>query len=148
MATKRKKAAPARRRTPAALTLAVYDAIVSAVGQGSYATTAARATGIREATWEQWMRDARADEAAGIDSEVLRLRNAVDKADAQAENVDLGDVDDPKWRLERTRPQRYGQRITIDATRAAVSHLLDIIRDGVSDGAYDEVIAALGREGL
>lgn len=145
---KAKPDTPARRRTVGLLTPAIHEAIVKAVSLGSYATTAARAAGIREATFSHWMREARADETAGDASDYLDLMRAIDKADAQAENVDLGDVDDPKWRLERTRPERYGQRITIDATKAAVSHLLDILRDGVSDGAYDEVIAALGREGM
>ena len=152
MATKRKtkgKAAKpnpdarARRRTTGILTPAIHDAIVKSVGEGSYATTAAREAGVRESTFSHWIREARADESAGVDSGYLDLMLAIDKADARAENVDLADVDDPKWRLERTRPEKYGQRITIDVRKAAISHVLDRLRGSLADEAFDDVINVL-----
>lgn len=153
MATKRKTkgkapGSPARIRTPKLLTPDTHNAIVNAVAAGAYPLTAARAAGIREGTFERWRRDARADEAAGDDSAVCRLMADIDRADAQAENGQVADVEKPEWLLERMRPEKFGQRITIDAKKSAASNLLDLLRDELSDGAFDEVIAVLERSGL
>jgi len=144
MATKRKnKGARARKWSPRLLTPEVHQAIVDAVAEGSYATTAARAAGIRQGTYEKWMRDARSDEAADKTSAVRELRDAIDMADASAEHRDVTRVDKPEWRLERMRPEKFGKSITIELRQDAATRLLDIVRDEMSDSAFDELIAAI-----
>ena len=148
---------------PLTLTPETHDRIVEIVRRGNYISTAGAAAGIREDTLRRWLLRGNQEEEGAC----KRLVDAIHQASAESEIKDLGHVSkgiediknkdgriikygDPKWaawKLERTRPEKYGQKITINAKNAAADYMLDMLREGMSSEGFEEVIKILEEAG-
>ena len=100
------------------LTAEVQDTIVRAIEVGNYASVAAGAAGIGERTYWRWMEQGERDAEAGKDSIYQRFRQAVKKAEDEAEVAAVAYVRRAmpgNWQaamtyLERKHPAKWGRR--------------------------------------
>jgi len=130
------------------LTPDVHTLVVQLLGAGNYIETAAAAAGVSSSTMRDWLRrGARA--RSGIYRE---LHEAVNKATAEAEAKDViriskaassGEWRAAAWKLERRYPERFGQKLTVEAKGEAASQILALLKSEVSASAYAEIVAAL-----
>lgn len=118
---------------PTKLNDTTHEAIVTAVRGGNYVETAATAAGISVSTFYRWMETGEADHEADVTSPFRELWEAVEKAKAESEKVDLDRIakaaDDGSWqaaawRLERRFPTKWGRN-----DRVSVEHSGQIRQD-------------------
>ena len=130
------------------LTPETHALIVRLIGAGNYLETAAASAGVSSSTMREWLRRG-AREEDGIYAE---LADAVSKATGEAEAKDViqiskaaadGEWRAAAWKLERRYPERFGQKLTVEAKGEAASQVLDLLRSTVSAEAYAEIVAAL-----
>ena len=130
------------------LTPETHALIVRLIGAGNYLETAAAAAGVSTSTMREWLRrGAREDDGIYAD-----LADAVSKATAEAEAKDViqiskaaaeGEWRAAAWKLERRYPERYGQKLTVEAKGEAASQVLALLKSSVSSSAYAEIVKAL-----
>lgn len=110
---------------PSKLTPERQERIVLAVSAGSYPEVAARANGVDASTFYRWM--ARGDDPVERDPRYRVFREAVKEAEARAEVVAIGRIQQAAaggtwtasaWYLERKYPDRWGRK---DQIRQEVS---------------------------
>lgn len=103
---------------PTRLTPDVHAALVEALTTGCYRETAARAAGIGVSTLYRWLEQGEADIEHDKATPHRELREALEKAEADAEQTALKIIRAaaPKnwqaaaWMLERKNPDRWGRR--------------------------------------
>jgi transposase len=134
---------------PTKLNDQVQEAIVTAVRAGNYVETAASAAGISVQTFYNWMERGEADKDQDRDSPFVGFFEAVEKAKAESEKIDLdhiakaageGSWQAAAWRLERRFPDKWGKN-----DRMKIEHAGKIGRDVevLTDDQLDELEAKL-----
>jgi hypothetical protein len=118
------------------LTPFVYKAIIEAMSQGNWQSTAARSVGIKPQAVQRWVQIGRGDHPTIKASEpFISFSNEVENAQAKAEQslvTDLRGEDDWRakaWLLERGPSRdRWSQNVTISAQLAPATSILDALR--------------------
>ena len=134
---------------PTKLNEQTHEAIVTAVRNGNYVETAAQAAGISTRSFYHWMERGEADYEADLDSPFSQFFQAVQKAKAESEKIDLdliakaageGSWQAAAWRLERRFPDKWGKN-----DRMKIEHAGSIGRDVevLTDEQLDELEAKL-----
>lgn len=104
---------------PTKLTDEVQRAICRGIRMGNYIETAALLAGVSKQTFYTWVKKGHAEREAGRNGKYARFLDAVEKAQAEAEALDLaiitkaareGQWQAAAWRLERKFPDRWGRR--------------------------------------
>lgn len=105
------------------LTQEVQELIVSALRAGNYQETAARFAGISKPTFYRWME--RGESEAEEDQKYRDFRDAVEKAKAVGEVLDLKVINDAAqdgswqaaaWKLERKFPHKWGRMVRAEVS--------------------------------
>ena len=135
---------------PIELTDEVAAEIVRNVAAGSFLTIAAGRAGVNSDTVQQWLRRAKADELAGLDTLFVRFGVAISRAQAEAEAEAVavlqrgGDGKYKDWRaqgwwLERRHKERWSlpkeqanQGLTLQLSNEALAALVDALRVGAA----------------
>lgn len=134
---------------PTKLNEQTHETIVAAVRAGNYVETAAKAAGIDPATFYRWMERGEADIENDVASPFREFCEAVEKAKAESEKIDLdhiakaageGSWQAAAWRLERRFPDKWGKN-----DRMKIEHAGSIGRDVevLTDEQLDELEAKL-----
>jgi hypothetical protein len=118
------------------LTPFVYKAIIEAINQGNWQSTAARSVGIEPRTVSRWVQIGRGDHPTKKAVEpFISFANEIENALAKAEQSlvkDLRGEDDWRakaWLLERGPSRdRWSQNVTISAQLAPATSILDALR--------------------
>ena len=124
--------------------IAQLAAICTAIRAGNYAEVAARYAGISEATYYRWMQRGGEDSGAGKSTRYCEFREAIKKAEADAEVRAVSIIQDAmpdSWQaamtyLERKYPQRWGRGDRVEHSGPDVTQ------------AREKELAALSREEL
>lgn len=103
---------------PSKLTPKTHTALVTALTSGCYRETAAKVAGIGVSTLYRWLEQGEADIEHNRTTPYRELREAIEKAEADAEKklLDTIQAAAPKnwqaaaWMLERKNPDRWGRR--------------------------------------
>jgi|LakMenEpi03Aug12_release.lakeMendotaPanAssembly.Ray.scaffolds.fasta_scaffold931249_2 transposase len=134
---------------PTKLNEQTHEAIVTAVRAGNYVETAAQAAGISERTFYHWMERGEADYESDLDSPFSQFFQAVEKAKAESEKIDLdliakaageGNWQAAAWRLERRFKDKWGRN-----DKMKIEHAGSIGRDVevLTDEQLDQLEAKL-----
>ena len=124
----------AGRRTQ--LTPFVFKAIIEAMSQGNWQSTAARSVGIDPRAVQRWVQMGRGDHPTIKAAEpFISFANEIENAQAKAERslvTDLREQEDWRakaWLLERGPSRdRWSQNVTISAQLAPATSILDALR--------------------
>jgi transposase len=134
---------------PTKLNEQTHEAIVTAVRAGNYVETAAAAAGITATTFYRWMERGEADIENDAQSPFRDFREAVEKAKAESEKIDLdliakaageGNWQAAAWRLERRFKDKWGRN-----DKMKIEHAGSIGRDVevLTDEQLDQLEAKL-----
>lgn len=133
---------------PSKLTEALAEAIAGRVAEhGTPPEVAAGCEGIGRRTYYEWMERGRAGEEP-----YAAFAHGIARAKDLAEQEMLAEVRRPDestdwrsraWILERTRRDRYGPEIRIQAHAQAVDELLGRLRERADPSVYEAVLVAL-----
>jgi transposase len=134
---------------PTKLNEHTHEAIVTAVRAGNYVETAAQAAGIDTATFYRWMERGEADIENDVDTPFRGFCEAVQKAKAESEKIDLdliakaageGNWQAAAWRLERRFKDKWGRN-----DKMKIEHAGSIGRDVevLTDEQLDQLEAKL-----
>lgn len=134
---------------PTKLNDQTHEAIVTAVRNGNYVETAAQAAGIDPATFYRWMERGEADIENDVASPFREFCEAVEKAKAESEKIDLdliakaageGNWQAAAWRLERRFKDKWGRN-----DKMKIEHAGSIGRDVevLTDEQLDQLEAKL-----
>jgi transposase-like protein len=107
---------------PTKLTPELQEEILRGIRAGAYPEVAAQRVGIGSSTFYQWMQRGRQAREAGHPDQFTEFAEAVEEAKGHAETRAVAVVlkaAEKSWRaaawwLERTRPQRYGHKHTLE----------------------------------
>lgn len=103
---------------PIKFTVAIQEAIITALRSGAYIETAAAYAGISKSTFYEWLRIG----ARGENKKLAQFSGAVKRALAESELRDLAVVNRAAatswqaaaWKLERKFPDRWGRRDRVE----------------------------------
>lgn len=114
---------------PKLLTAELQDRIAEHLKEGHGGTEAARLAGISKSSYYEWLKQAREDEAAGLETVYTRFAEVVAEAEAELEHTNLARIraaaeSGPKgwtasaWLLERRFPGRWSLRNRVELAGA------------------------------
>jgi hypothetical protein len=139
---------------PTKLTAELTAKIVKAVERGNYAETAAEAAGINVATfynWMKWGREKRRPYSAFFEAITcararaeVKLVDTVQRGDTKG--TGFGRARAAAFLLERTRPDKFAQRVNLKV-KDAVEEVLECVRRVCSEADYAAVLEELSRRG-
>ena len=138
---------------PTKLNERTHEAIVLAVRKGNYVETASEAAGITAATFYNWMERGEADAEAGKQTIYFDFFEAIKRAKAESEQIDLDHIADAAgkgnwqaaaWRLERRFPSKWGKQ-----DKLQLEHSGKIGQDAaeMTDAELDALIAGFDGDG-
>lgn len=131
---------------PTKLTPEVQDAIVLAVSLANPLSNAARMSGIDRSTLFRAMQN----DAAFRDRVTRARAEAVNSCvqvvrSAALDTTNPRHADHAQWYLERTEPDEFGRKNALRIeTNREVRALLEAVREHMSQGAYAELVRAVG----
>lgn len=133
---------------PTKLTDELTEEIVALIGDGAYIETAAEAVGICRATlynWLDWGSEGREPYAAFLDALTrARARAEIDLLrrvqDGDSKGTGFGKAKAAAFLLERTRPDKYAQRVNLKVEEA-VTKVLEGVRRICSPEDFARVLA-------
>jgi len=145
---------PKRRKQTGKFNPETCQKIVDSIRAGNYNTTAAKAAGISERTFYEWVKKGENQRAGGRYAnfvQALRAAEAAAEEDAVLEVRSHGKKvpQASQWFLERKHPERWGRKDRLDikqeSTNIEVSDELRMIKE---DPELNEKLSRLYREAL
>lgn len=137
---------------PTKLTSDLTEQVVSAIEEGNYVETAAQAVGIHPATYYNWMTwGAQGKEPYAAFFEAVTCARA--RAEMQLvrevrtgddKGVSFGPARAAAFMLERTRPDKFAQRVNLKV-KDAVEEVLECVRRVCSEEDFARVLEELSR---
>lgn len=120
-----------------ALTQEVIDKVYEVLLEGNYANVACELAGICETSYYKYIREAKKDEDAGIESIYTKFAQTIKKAEAEAEKKYLETIKKASintwqaaaWYLERKHRQKWATRTEIEHSGDVGVRIIDDIGD-------------------
>ena len=125
----------------------LIDKVVDILLEGNYANVACECVGISEYTYYEWIKHAKRDEDAGIESIFTNFSKSIKKAEADAEKKYLETIKKASihtwqaaaWYLERKHRQKWATRTEIEHSGEVGVKIIDDVGREEKEEKEEEV---------